>query len=578
MRVAMYQGTRETAGHRAGAWARYHGVSVAILLVFIALGQMATLMQRPLAYAGADTHSYYVVALQILRSPSGLIQTLRTPGYPFFWALIMRIAGVRNEDAVVYAQAAIAVLMLLECYVLLYRITYRRWIACTVASLLAVNLYWLSTERVLETELLSYWSIVTLMLVYERLVRRPRLRTALLFGLWSFVAIMIRPISLYLPALLLALLFGRTLWMHRRSARWTQIWKSALPMLAAGSLLGVLLVSYAALNAQVNGFLGISWLQNITLFGKVMQYHLDDTPVPPQYATLQASIEEYIHSNPPYPADVWSPVPPDPWTYVNTHQSDYYGQGMSYQSGFRPVGGYAQYIVLHHLGAYIRDSLPYVYVVWTSTPQLYPPYSTGPNGHWVPDSSAIPGLTGYPIFAQGVASAQYEPGWVNMLLGISTIIEESYALLPMVLVLLGYLLVARPRKTFAFVLLALALCASGSIVVAAFGNYAEFYRLRSPLDWAMIAVTTTLVLDYLARFLALAKPAGEAGTRTPADAPSISASLPSEAIPTWRGVLQTMAESTLMAAVPDEAIPPWRRWAVAWMRRQRPIPRIRDQL
>src|SRR5262249_31741938 len=82
-----------------------------------------------------------------------------------------------------------------------------------------------------------------------------------------------------------------------------------------------------------------------------------------------------------------------------------------------------------------------------------------------------------------------EPVWVTALLDLSTLEQLSYLLLPLLLVGVGLWLWRRPRDVAAFLLLALLGAVLGAMAMAAFGNYAEFYRIRMPMDWAMIAVS-----------------------------------------------------------------------------------------
>src|SRR5262249_34609703 len=46
-----------------------------------------------------------------------------------------------------------------------------------------------------------------------------------------------------------------------------------------------------------------------------------------------------------------------------------------------------------------------------------------------------------------------------------------------------------------FLSLAILLTVSASILLAAMGNYEEFYRVRFPMDWGMIAVSVILLLE-----------------------------------------------------------------------------------
>src|SRR5262249_11313084 len=91
-----------------------------------------------------------------------------------------------------------------------------------------------------------------------------------------------------------------------------------------------------------------------------------------------------------------------------------------------------------------------------------------------------------------------EPFWVNGLLLLSSLQEGAYTFLPILLLGLGFWLWRHPRDADAFLLLMLLVMVVGSILLAALGNYAEFYRMRVPMDWAMIAAAGIVLLNLFA--------------------------------------------------------------------------------
>src|SRR5258708_11850238 len=204
-----------------GGWLstlRPHYAPLALLAVATIIGQAATLIQRPLAWFTYDTPSYLYTAQQITGSVSGLVDPTRTPGYPTFLALILalvfhgsvpfsdlmtcRDAGqlgvcVTDLQYIVYAQVAVAIITLVEVYTLVFRLSHRRATSCIVSVLLALNLYLGSWERLVMTEFLSYWSLVTVVLIFERFVRRPTILLGVMFGIASFVSFMRRSFNIY---------------------------------------------------------------------------------------------------------------------------------------------------------------------------------------------------------------------------------------------------------------------------------------------------------------------------------------------------------------------------------------------
>ncbi|HEX9069764.1 MAG TPA: hypothetical protein VF807_13410, partial [Ktedonobacterales bacterium] len=468
-----------------------HARQLLILGVAMSLGQAATLIQRPLASITPDTADYtFAMHLIHLNPLTGLVQPFRTPGYPLFLALVFHLAGGVNDtflagcdrlgaipacaptfQPIVLAQALVALLTLLEVYLLLTRLTERRWVACAVASLLALNLYLLSWERVALTELLSFWSLVTVFLALERFVRAPSRTRGALLAAALFLAIMIRPFNLYLPLLLFPLLLLRLLVTRRLRQEGMSLALSAALLL--GGLLG-----YAGLNAGLNGYLGLTNVQNINLLGKVMEYHMQRVPVEPRYQPIQAELQAYMRTG-----------AKDPWGFVETYHHE--------DNNYRAVGDYARSVVLHQPLTFAVLSLPDLYVAWHAEEKLYAPYQLAKGGPDLVEIQPIVGVNEY-WTVLGNVPARYEPGWVTGLLVLSTYEQSLYALLPVCLLVLGVWLARRPRDRQAALLLAILLAVCAGIVLSAMGNYTEFYRTRFPMDWGMIAVSTTLIFEAIA--------------------------------------------------------------------------------
>src|SRR5262249_6479217 len=156
---------------------------------------------------------------------------------------------------VVLAQALLSLVASLGCYLLVYRLTSRRLIACLVASYLSVNLYLLAWERSVLSELLSATWLVLVFVGFERFVRQPRLWRGLLLGVLLCGAVMIRPANLFLPLVLLGLVLLRLLWVRELRRQWRGQW---LPLVAAGVTLAALLLGYMTVNAARNDFFGLS--------------------------------------------------------------------------------------------------------------------------------------------------------------------------------------------------------------------------------------------------------------------------------------------------------------------------------
>ncbi|HEX9413783.1 MAG TPA: hypothetical protein VF916_09805, partial [Ktedonobacterales bacterium] len=91
------------------------------------------------------------------------------------------------------------------------------------------------------------------------------------------------------------------------------------------------------------------------------------------------------------------------------------------------------------------------------------------------------------------------------------------ALLPVLLVFLGYWLWRRRRDMQALLLLTILLALVGNIVVAGLASYVEFYRLRAPMDWAMIMDTSIVLLTVWSAMRAQTPKTAEHDSRAGAD-------------------------------------------------------------
>ncbi len=431
---------------------KFHTIPLLVVIAAIVLGQTAVLHQRPLVLTTPDTPSYLMAAHQILTSPKYLIQLFRPPGYPLFLILT---GGLDHPARAVVGQAVISVLAVLECYLLAFFLTRRRWVACFVASAIALNVYILGWERTIMAEGLSWWSLITLFLCYERFMRSPGIGWGSAVAVVGFAAIMIHPFNLFFPFLLLVLALLRAWW--RREFR--LYWKGTS---VAAALLCVCLLGYMGLNASFNGLFGVSYDPYVTLFGKIMEYRMYYFTVDAQYASIQADVQTYMQSH-----------DANPWEFAASYlpTKDYAADN------WNAPYNYTRYVILHHPGTYLVDSIPDLYYTW-----LAPPYFVSPTG------------------SANVYS--YKPLWVRALILVSILQEDSFWYLPLLLLVLGLLMWRRPRQMEQFLLLALALVVVGGIVLAAVGNYADFYRLRSPIDWAMIllvSIALSEVLRYVTR-------------------------------------------------------------------------------
>jgi len=203
------------------------GLLLAVLLVCLfSRGAYAlyAVHAHPQRTVEGDTRSYTEPARALLedhrfsRAPDDAQpEFVRTPGYPAFLAVTYRLFG-ESSTAVLLVQVALSTLTVL----VVYRLAARMWsvstalIAAVITTLEPLQNF--SAGR-MTTESLEALLLVVIAAVGFRVLgeEKPGLRRLALLGLAIAAATMVRPVTYYLPLLVVALLIGRTL--RARSSR-----------------------------------------------------------------------------------------------------------------------------------------------------------------------------------------------------------------------------------------------------------------------------------------------------------------------------------------------------------------------
>jgi hypothetical protein len=176
-----------------------------------------------------DTPTYLGPAHELLAhgrfdsgNPPGQPEFLRTPGYPVFIAAVHRVFG-ENNTSVLLVQVALSGLTVFVVYLLAARI----WsvpIGLLAAALTTLEPLQNYTSATLVTESLGALLLILLAAVGFVALRQNALRPwrCALLGLVMAVATLVRPVTYYLPLLVVALLFVRR---ARRHDRWLDLAK-----------------------------------------------------------------------------------------------------------------------------------------------------------------------------------------------------------------------------------------------------------------------------------------------------------------------------------------------------------------
>ncbi len=419
------------------AFLRTHGLPLLIVALATLLSLLALLSVHPSIPNSPDSKEYLTLARKIIATGQ-VVDPKRTPGYPMFLALIFTLFPDQNLYAVVAFQIALFTVAAFEVYLLSYRLTKRPWIACVIASVVALNVYMLDWAYSIRDEAFSYWLTVTLFLVVERLSRRVSPVACAAFVALSALAIMARPAFLFLPAMVGLALLARAVGM-----RWARRELAALGLALA--LVYCLVGAYVEFNGAVNGYFGISYVSDANLFGKVVRYRMLSQSVPPQFQTIQRDAQEFAAQG----GDL-------AWTFA-----DKYGYT---RDNYRALGVYARYVIFHDPAHYAIDSARDAVQVWLAPPG---------------------------VDARGANTASFTLARVVARAELLT-----YLALPLVALWLAWRLWRGGwRDPALLVTTLLTLMAASTIVLTAVAAYSEFYRLRAPSDWAWLVALALALAD-----------------------------------------------------------------------------------
>lgn len=302
-----------------------------LLALLTTLVVLAFYLNHPGPEPLADTWSYLYVVDRI-QAHAQPVNPWRLPGYPLFIALVYLLVGQGNLAAVSVAQAVLFVLATLEVYVLAALILRRAWAAFLIGLLVGANLILLSYVKPIMSEPFSLWLLVSLALAVVLFLHTPRAGRLWLVTAWMLLLLMTRPEWMYLPVVLFAYLLLVALW--RGLAR------PLLPhLLASLVLLYAVLGGYIFINATQNHFNGVTYLNNITALGKVLQYHMQDE-APQQYASFSRTLDRYVAKGQldPYPILAREP-----------------SLSRNYDV---PAGEFSQSIIEHHPLEFLVKSVP----------------------------------------------------------------------------------------------------------------------------------------------------------------------------------------------------------------------------
>ncbi len=343
-------------GHAIGRdWRSHKYVPFAALLTLCTtLIVVAYYVNHPGTEPRTDTWSYLYVVNRI-QARGQIVNFWRLPGYPLFIVFIYTLVGQGNLAAVSVAQALLFILTTLELYVLALLILRRAWVAFLIGLTLGANIPLLSYMKPIMSEALALWLLLSLALAIMLFLSKPRTPS-----LWAVTAcllllVLTRPEWTYLPVPLFVYLL--LIAARKGAAR-----RLLLHALASVALLYAVLGGYLYINTTQNHFRGITWIENINMLGKVLQYHMQDE-APPQYARIRRTLDSYVAK------DIL-----DPYIILS------YEPSLSHDYA-APAGQFSQTIILHHPGEFAIKSVP---VFFSSLTDYHEESRIAPDGRFGP--------------------------------------------------------------------------------------------------------------------------------------------------------------------------------------------------
>ena len=424
--------------------ARFHAAPLLAVLAVTLAGQALVLAGGQRVVIQGDTVSYTKVSALLLNN-IWTPDNVRTPGYPLFLAATFWITGSSSLAHVVYAQAALFVLSALEVYALIFITTGRRWVGALIATLVGGNIYLANWSRIILSEPLTTWLLISALLCFIVYLRRPSYTALTLLSLAVAVSVFTRPQMIYLPALLLALLVFRALRQERPRA-WLRALRPLWPALAGlGAAYGLLLLYMYAFLLNYGQFT-TTQVANISLLGVAMRDHafygMPYDGAEPKYARLRADLDAFTG--------------PSVYVFLDTHpqydslSGQFYGtfgsEVLRAHPGYLALGAYQNFMQM---------------TKWSLEPSYLAPIPLAPS-------------------------------W---LLNIAQYISLIYACLPLLLVASLVALWRNPSSPRAAILSALMLVVVAHIFTGAIADFGAFSRLRMPVDWAMLAVTVLAIIQ-----------------------------------------------------------------------------------
>ncbi|HLX57154.1 MAG TPA: hypothetical protein VKR83_09040 [Ktedonobacteraceae bacterium] len=426
------------------------------VFVLATLLTVCSFLNYPHPILTADSESYFVSVRQI-QATSNPVGPWRLPVYPLLIILMHAVAGQGYLMVVSILQGVLYVLTALEFYMLAALILKRGWLAFLISLFVSTNLILLSYSKPIMTEGLSLWLLTTFVLCAIYFVKTLQVRILWLVLICLLLLCFTRPEWAYFPILFYAYLFFLLIPRHDRR-------RLLLPILASVVVIYALIGSYIAVNALHNGYAGLSYIENINLLGKILQYNMQNE-APAQYQQISHALDTFVAKGIRSPFAILYAVPELARNYA------------------KPSADFAIAIIVRHPGEFFLKTIPYIF----SSLTYYYPAPQNP----------VPGLFNQPL---------------TWLLSVHRALYDFNALfLPCAFAWIALLCWRRTRKNMLVRNMSLIVfIALYELVITTFGgyfesDYARFHTVFNPLIaltiWSLLSLCLlTAALKIRVRF------------------------------------------------------------------------------
>lgn len=247
-----------------------------IVCCFAAVIRLLYAMHSPLYMTTGDSVSYSLTAKHIIQTKQ-LVDPFRTPIYPLILAApyVLMNSTVPDEISGVYSVGLHAVrivqsLVMIASAVLLFILLTRIGISAPMSALLSVlgtsDYVILLLEHTILTESFAVSWLVLVTYCTHILIRKFSAKTLGLLVLFWIIGVFLRPSFIAIP-----LLCVFVIWLRHRTARVMLLCFFAL------SVYGGIITVYSSVNSVQHGVRGISRIQDINIWGKLLHMNVKDT-------------------------------------------------------------------------------------------------------------------------------------------------------------------------------------------------------------------------------------------------------------------------------------------------------------